>query len=136
MDSLMPDACCCPAPVSQAPREAPARRAPPSALYLEEKSDQQKKEEVGMGEAGQGGHGVLATPAGCPLALWSHPDGARSQGHPPLNWPACWLKLTTAAPRPRGWGSQGGAERGPVRPVPVQPDAWDPAWDPGAGLSF
>ncbi|KAM6155686.1 coronin-7-like [Rhynchocyon petersi] len=33
-------------PVSQAPREAPARRAPTSALYLEEKSDQQKKEEL------------------------------------------------------------------------------------------
>ncbi|XP_055990951.1 coronin-7 isoform X1 [Sorex fumeus] len=32
-------------PVSQAPREAPARRAP-SAVYLEEKSDQQKKEEL------------------------------------------------------------------------------------------
>lgn len=39
-------ACSCPAAVSQAPREAPARRAP-SAVYLEEKSDQQKKEEVG-----------------------------------------------------------------------------------------
>lgn len=46
----MPDAYLCPAPVSQAPREAPARRAPSSALYLEEKSDQQKKEEVGTGE--------------------------------------------------------------------------------------
>nr|XP_036870380.1 coronin-7 isoform X4 [Manis javanica] len=33
-------------PVSQAPREAPARRAPSSVLYLEEKSDQQKKEEL------------------------------------------------------------------------------------------
>ncbi|XP_047569826.1 coronin-7 [Lutra lutra] len=33
-------------PVSQVPREAPARRVPPSALYLEEKSDQQKKEEL------------------------------------------------------------------------------------------
>uniref|UniRef100_A0ABI7WHP4 Coronin n=1 Tax=Felis catus TaxID=9685 RepID=A0ABI7WHP4_FELCA len=33
-------------PVSQAPREAPARRAPSSALYLEEKSDEQKKEEL------------------------------------------------------------------------------------------
>ncbi|XP_070269194.1 coronin-7 [Myotis yumanensis] len=33
-------------PVSQAPREAPVRRAPSSALYLEEKSDQQKKEEL------------------------------------------------------------------------------------------
>ncbi|XP_028750702.1 coronin-7 isoform X1 [Peromyscus leucopus] len=33
-------------PVSQAPREAPARRAPTSAQYLEEKSDQQKKEEL------------------------------------------------------------------------------------------
>ncbi|XP_066870346.1 coronin-7 isoform X3 [Kogia breviceps] len=33
-------------PVSQAPREGPARRAPSSALYLEEKSDQQKKEEL------------------------------------------------------------------------------------------
>ncbi|XP_036266119.1 coronin-7 isoform X1 [Pipistrellus kuhlii] len=33
-------------PVSQAPREAPARRAPSSAIYLEEKSDQQKKEEL------------------------------------------------------------------------------------------
>ncbi|XP_038618544.1 coronin-7 isoform X1 [Tachyglossus aculeatus] len=33
-------------PVSQAPREAPARRATPSAVYLEEKSDQQKKEEL------------------------------------------------------------------------------------------
>lgn len=32
-------------PVSQAPREAPARRAP-SSVYLEEKSDQQKKEEL------------------------------------------------------------------------------------------
>lgn len=33
-------------PVSQAPREAPARRGPSSAQYLEEKSDQQKKEEL------------------------------------------------------------------------------------------
>ncbi|XP_037363582.1 coronin-7 [Talpa occidentalis] len=33
-------------PVSQAPREAPARRTPSSAVYLEEKSDQQKKEEL------------------------------------------------------------------------------------------
>ncbi|XP_012587123.1 PREDICTED: coronin-7 [Condylura cristata] len=33
-------------PVSQAPREAPVRRTPSSALYLEEKSDQQKKEEL------------------------------------------------------------------------------------------
>ncbi|XP_014444720.1 coronin-7 isoform X2 [Tupaia chinensis] len=33
-------------PVSQAPREAPARRAPSSAQFLEEKSDQQKKEEL------------------------------------------------------------------------------------------
>ncbi|XP_012503157.1 PREDICTED: coronin-7 [Propithecus coquereli] len=33
-------------PVSQAPREAPARRVPSSAQYLEEKSDQQKKEEL------------------------------------------------------------------------------------------
>ncbi|XP_052051806.1 coronin-7 [Apodemus sylvaticus] len=33
-------------PVSQAPREAPVRRAPSSAQYLEEKSDQQKKEEL------------------------------------------------------------------------------------------
>lgn len=47
--SLMSDACPCPTPVSQAPREAPARRAPSSALYLEEKSDEQKKEEVGVG---------------------------------------------------------------------------------------
>lgn len=46
----MPEACLCPAPVSQAPREVPARRAPSSALYLEEKSDQQKKEEVGTEE--------------------------------------------------------------------------------------
>lgn len=36
--------------MSQAPREAPARRAPSSAFYLEEKSDQQKKEEVGVRE--------------------------------------------------------------------------------------
>ncbi|CAO2641957.1 Coro7 [Lemmus lemmus] len=33
-------------PVSQAPREAPVRRAPSSAQYLEEKSDEQKKEEL------------------------------------------------------------------------------------------
>ncbi|XP_058142542.1 coronin-7 isoform X2 [Dasypus novemcinctus] len=33
-------------PVSQAPREAPSRRAPSLALFLEEKSDQQKKEEL------------------------------------------------------------------------------------------
>ncbi|KAG8506483.1 Coronin-7, partial [Galemys pyrenaicus] len=33
-------------PVSQAPREAPARRTLSSAVYLEEKSDQQKKEEL------------------------------------------------------------------------------------------
>lgn len=57
--TLMPDACPCPAPVSQAPREAPVRRAPSSALYLEEKSDQQKKEEVGTGEGWlRGGNGV------------------------------------------------------------------------------
>ena len=48
-----------PAPVSQAPREAPARRAP-SSVYLEEKSDQQKKEEVGRERAGCRGGGVLA----------------------------------------------------------------------------
>lgn len=57
--TLLPDACPCPAPVSQAPREAPARRAPSSAIYLEEKSDQQKKEEVGTEEGWPwGGHGV------------------------------------------------------------------------------
>ncbi|XP_007499130.2 coronin-7 isoform X1 [Monodelphis domestica] len=33
-------------PVSEAPREAPTRRTLPSAVYLEEKSDQQKKEEL------------------------------------------------------------------------------------------
>ncbi|KAM4820168.1 coronin-7 [Thomomys bottae] len=33
-------------PVSQAPRETPARKTPSSAQYLEEKSDQQKKEEL------------------------------------------------------------------------------------------
>ncbi|XP_017657022.1 coronin-7 isoform X3 [Nannospalax galili] len=33
-------------PVSQASREVPTRRAPSSAQYLEEKSDQQKKEEL------------------------------------------------------------------------------------------
>ncbi|XP_009991627.1 PREDICTED: coronin-7-like, partial [Chaetura pelagica] len=32
-------------PVSQAPREAPARKFVPAAVYLEEKSDEQKKEE-------------------------------------------------------------------------------------------
>lgn len=47
----MSDACPSPTSVSQAPREAPARRVPPSALYLEEKSDQQKKEEVGTGHS-------------------------------------------------------------------------------------
>lgn len=57
--TLMPDACSCPALVSQAPREAPAQRAPSSVLYLEEKSDQQKKEEVGEGESWPWGeHGV------------------------------------------------------------------------------
>lgn len=44
------DTCPCLILVSQAPREAPARRAPSTAQYLEEKSDQQKKEEVGEGE--------------------------------------------------------------------------------------
>ncbi|EQB77562.1 Coronin 7 (WD-repeat tumor rejection antigen)-like protein [Camelus ferus] len=45
-------------PLSQAPREAPAGRAPPSALYLEEKSDQQKKEEdTGLGKPGKGREG-------------------------------------------------------------------------------
>ena len=43
-----------PTPVSHAPREAPARRAP-SSVYLEEKSDQQKKEEVGGERAGGSG---------------------------------------------------------------------------------
>lgn len=55
----MPEAYLCPAPVSQAPREVPARRAPSSALYLEEKSDQQKKEEVGTEEGWPwGGRGI------------------------------------------------------------------------------
>ncbi|KAM9783455.1 coronin-7-like isoform X1 [Syngnathus typhle] len=34
------------APVSQAPKEAPARKHMPSAFYLEQKSDEQKKEEL------------------------------------------------------------------------------------------
>ncbi|XP_072459462.1 coronin-7 [Notamacropus eugenii] len=33
-------------PVSEAPREAPTRRTLPSSVYLEEKSDEQKKEEL------------------------------------------------------------------------------------------
>ncbi|XP_075292298.1 coronin-7 isoform X4 [Opisthocomus hoazin] len=34
------------APVSEAPKEAPARRFVPASVYLEEKSDEQKKEEL------------------------------------------------------------------------------------------
>lgn len=33
-------------PVSQAPKEAPVRKYLPSSVYLEEKTDEQKKEEV------------------------------------------------------------------------------------------
>lgn len=33
-------------PVSEAPKEAPARKYIPSSVYLEEKTDEQKKEEV------------------------------------------------------------------------------------------
>lgn len=38
--------------VSQAPREAPARKFVPAAVYLGEKTDEQKKEEVSVGTAG------------------------------------------------------------------------------------
>lgn len=64
--------------VSQAPREAPARRAPSSVLYLEEKSDQQKKEEVGTG----GAWGPVYTwrlPLSCP----GHPRGGQEPVSPP-----------------------------------------------------
>lgn len=33
-------------PVSKAPKEAPVRKYLPSSVYLEEKTDDQKKEEV------------------------------------------------------------------------------------------
>ncbi|KAF4791906.1 coronin-7-like protein [Turdus rufiventris] len=36
-------------PVSEAPKEAPARKFVPASVYLEEKTDEQKKEEVGSG---------------------------------------------------------------------------------------
>lgn len=36
-------------PVSEAPKEAPARKFVPASVYLAEKSDEQKKEEVGAG---------------------------------------------------------------------------------------
>lgn len=35
--------------VSEAPKEAPARKFVPASVYLEEKTDEQKKEEVGSG---------------------------------------------------------------------------------------
>lgn len=71
--TLLPDACSCPAPVSQAPREAPARRAPSSAVYLEEKSDQQKKEEVGMENGWPwGGHGVPLAVAALRFSSLTH----------------------------------------------------------------
>lgn len=40
-------------PVSEAPKEAPVRKYLPSSVYLEEKTDEQKKEEVR-------GHGMTA----------------------------------------------------------------------------
>lgn len=33
--------------MSEAPKEAPARKFVPASVYLEEKTDEQKKEEVG-----------------------------------------------------------------------------------------
>lgn len=40
------DAVCSVCAVSQAPKEAPVRKYLPSSVYLEEKTDEQKKEEV------------------------------------------------------------------------------------------
>lgn len=57
-------------PVSEAPKEAPTRKFVPASVYLEEKSDEQKKEEVGAG-----------TP-------WDHPAGGLRLGAMPQ---ASWL---------------------------------------------
>ncbi|KAM9305473.1 coronin-7-like [Gastrophryne carolinensis] len=48
-DKLQPKVSLCPAdmtPVSQAPKEAPVKKFVPSSVYLQEKSDEQKKEEL------------------------------------------------------------------------------------------
>ncbi|KAK4813787.1 hypothetical protein QYF61_025267 [Mycteria americana] len=62
-------------PVSEAPKEAPARKFVPASVYLEQKSDEQKKEEVGAGApwdhpaAGPGRGAMPQAPRLCPASL-------------------------------------------------------------------
>lgn len=145
-DSLMSDACPCPTPVSQAPREAPARRAPSSALYLEEKSDEQKKEEVGR--HGRGLTSMVHTESWpylmTALRLSVQPRLGQEPGsHTSLDWAAYWgrpsraLKWTHGA---RDSGIQGRAEGGPplAWPIPNRAKGLGPKciWGPGAHLSI
>lgn len=62
-------------PVSEAPKEAPARKFVPASVYLEEKSDEQKKEEVGawapqdLPALGPGLGVMPGSPRLCPASL-------------------------------------------------------------------
>lgn len=46
--------------MSEAPKEAPVRKYLPSSVYLEEKTDEQKKEEVRMSHRPVHVHAVVA----------------------------------------------------------------------------
>ena len=140
---FMPDACPCPATVSQAPREAPARRAPSSALYLEEKSDQQKKEEVGTGQGWPwGGHRVpsVALQFSSPTQTGTGASVIPLSVEELAGKPSRALKLTAASQETGDLGSRGRAERGPVLacPNPTRTRGFGPKciWDPGAHLSL
>lgn len=129
----MLEACLCPAPVSQAPREVPARRAPSSALYLEEKSDQQKKEEVGTKEGWLwGGHGIpldvvahfssptqIGTGASVSSLSVGELDGETFQS-PDADCCRPWAQ---------GSGAREGQSEAPSRPgpPPPEPEALDPS---------
>lgn len=147
----MPEACLCPAPVSQAPREVPARRAPSSALYLEEKSDQQKKEEVGTEEGWPwGGRGIplvvvalhfcnltqIGTGASVSPLSVGELDGETLMGRPSRA-----LTLTAAAHGLRAREPGKGRARprpGLAQATPTRARDCGPKciWDPGAHLSI
>ncbi|KAK2496006.1 hypothetical protein MC885_010459 [Smutsia gigantea] len=84
-------------PVSQAPREAPARRVPSSVLYLEEKSDQQKKEELLNAMVAKLGNREDPLPQdsfeGVDEDEWVSGWGVPASHPPPLTPAACAISL-------------------------------------------
>lgn len=139
--SPAPRRCDAALPVSEAPKEAPARKFVPASVYLEEKSDEQKKEEVGAGAARSGGAWAGGA-APHPTALPCLPAAAERHGGPagqPGRPAAAGLLRGGGRGRVgtcRGWGGpRTGAD--PPRPSPhrasrrIRPDPGTPRTAPG-----